>query len=77
MSNIDGLMDELRRLMVEQGVSRSELARRMGIDRSTVSDFFNIERVSVRYEVLARYFSELGVELGIKGADIRVQGVEE
>ena len=67
--DIDDILEALTGKMVEDGVSRSELSRMMGLHRSTVTNFFHMNnRDDMLVGTLNRYCDVLGMELVVRGA---------
>ena len=62
---IPEVMAILEARVIERGLSRSDLARELCVHRSTVSCFFNRDRVDIRLGDLLRYMSVLDLELTI------------
>lgn len=63
MGDIEDIIRDLERNMEIKGVSRGEIAKRLGLHRSTVTNFFNRSRVNAGYNEVSRYFSAIGMEL--------------
>ena len=62
---IDDILKSLERRMVEENISRSDLARLLGVHRSTVTNFFNKPRVELDLATVLKYCEALGLELEV------------
>lgn len=60
MLDSDKVLQRIQALMLQRGVTQSELARAIGVDRSSVSSWFSGRTQSYR-----RYMPELANELGV------------
>lgn len=67
--NIGEILDSMEGRMADLGMSRADLARELGLSRSTVTIFFTRPRVDMRLRDLTRYLDALGLELVIMECD--------
>ena len=61
---ISGFTNDLARLMTEQGVTQSELARRLGVSRARVSQLLQ-HKSSPTLRTMVQAASALGCEVGL------------
>jgi transcriptional regulator with XRE-family HTH domain len=69
--NID-LVDQIKQAMESQGVSQSELARRLGVTRAAVSYLLNKE-YEPSMETATKYLEALGYELVVTSQEAPVR----
>ncbi len=62
---IEDILKSLDSKMIEDGLTRSELARRMGVTRGTVTNFFNKPRVELGLATVLKYCEALGLKLEV------------
>jgi plasmid maintenance system antidote protein VapI len=68
-TNAGGIADQLRRIILDRGVTAYALGRDAGVDAGIVARFVNRER-DVRLETASRLASALGLRL-VEGAGAR------
>jgi len=69
MMTIEDILKSLEAKMLEDGLTRSELARRMDITRGTVTNFFNKPRVELGLATVLKYCEMLGLKLEVRDDD--------